>query len=567
MGVPVLLALWAAQLVAASASSAANSPMLDDSDVWTARMSPCGRGLQNQSWTFTSAGTLQSDIGPRCVDGTERSGCGSTCGRALLNTCSSPVIAGQRWEPPTTGSRLVTGATTGSCLLIRENPLIDPGILYHASPCKNTSNEQWHYDRGSGQLQLQCTSGTCLPWNAWCLTAAPPPPPPIPPAPVPNAPLTAIEMYRSRVHTAGHYCCPNGQSYCNATSSMRAARCSGYYDYGSPQLVLSKNGTLLSFNQGERKAHQDDNNWIDVMLTRSFDMGQTWLPVQVVHSENSWRTPTADYQSIGQNTAVLDEITGVIHLLFTRNNTEAFHTSSSDDGVSWARPTSISKPGCADCWIAPSFSAIQLKHGPHVGDLVACLDYSNLPGHQGGGPVERSGTLISSDHGSSWHVGATGVLGDECAIAELANGTVVLNARNYVHQAQKTVHRSIAWSLDGGRSFTPVYFAPSLPDPIVEGAMIFGRYTPLALGVGQPLFFTNPASESAREDITLKMSVDGAAHWSTVRLVQKGCGMYSSVVQFTDGTLGVQWDDAHGGPISHAGLANETFVRLRLAKR
>jgi hypothetical protein len=28
------------------------------------------------------------------------------------------------------------------------------------------------------------------------------------------------------------------------------------------------------------------------------------------------------------------------------------------------------------------------------------------------------------------------------------------------------------------------------------------------------------------------MSVDGAAHWSTVHLVQRGCGMYSSVVQF-----------------------------------
>ena len=348
---------------------------------------------------------------------------------------------------------------------------------------------------------------------------------------------------------------------------MRAARCSGYYDFGSPQLVLSKNGTLLSFNQGERKAHQDDNNWIDVMLTRSTDMGRTWLPVQVVHSENTWQTPASDYQSIGQNTAVLDEATGAIHLLFTRNNTAAFHTSSSDDGASWARPKPVPKPGCASCWIAPSFSAIQLKHGPHAGDLVACLDYSNEPGHEGGGPVERSGTLISVDHGLSWAVGATGVLGDECAIAELGNGTVVLNARNYINQAEKTVHRSIAWSDDGARTFTPVYFAPSLPDPVVEGAMVFGRFTPEELGVGLPLFFTNPASETAREDITLKMSSDGAAHWSTVRLVQKGCGMYSSVVQFTDGTLGVQWDDAHDGPITHAGLANETFVRLRLAQR
>ena len=48
---------------------------------------------------------------------------------------------------------------------------------------------------------------------------------------------------------------------------------------------------------------------------------------------------------------------------------------------------------------------------------------------------------------------------------------------------------------------------------------------------------------------------------------QKGCGMYSSVLQFEDGSIGVQWDDAHDGPISHAGVGNETFVRLRLSKR
>ena len=43
--------------------------------------------------------------------------------------------------------------------------------------------------------------------------------------------------------------------------------------------------------------------------------------------------------------------------------------------------------------------------------------------------------------------------------------------------------------------------------------------------------------------------------------------MHSSVVQFEDGSLGVQWDDAHGGPVSHAGLANETFVRLLVPSR
>eukprot|EP00937_MAST-01D_sp_MAST-1D-sp2_P006576 g6576.t1 len=380
-----------------------------------------------------------------------------------------------------------------------------------------------------------------------------------------------MEVYRSRVHTAGHYCCPGGAAYCNATDEMRAARCDGYYDHGSPQLLLTLNGTLLSFNQAERVKHLDDNNWIDIVVTRSFDQGETWQPTQVVHSENTWLTPAHEYQSIGQNTAVLDRSTGVVHLLFTRNNTLVFHTSSADDGETWAAPLPVpSKPGCDDCWVAPSFSAIQLQHNRNAsrnGNLVACLDYSHLPGHTGGGPVERSGTLISEDGGSSWSVGATEVLGDECAIAELGNGTVVINARDYVNQSAHTVHRSVAWSDDGGRSFSPVYFPLTLPDPVVEGSMVWGQHTDAALGVGQPLFFTNPASEVARQDITLKMSTDGAASWSTVHLVQAGCGMYSSVVQFDDGSLGVQWDDAHGGPVSHAGLANETFVRLQLSRR
>ena len=399
------------------------------------------------------------------------------------------------------------------------------------------------------------------------ITATTPPPPPVDPSL--DAPLAAAEMYRTRVHTAGKYCCPGGAAYCNATDTMRHARCSGYYDFGSPQLLLTNNGTLLSFNQAERRAHKDDNNWIDIAVTRSFDKGNTWLPLEIVVSENTWRTPSSEYQSIGQNTAVLDATTGVVHLLFARNNTELFATSSSDHGATWAKPSAVStKPGCRECWIAPSFSAIQIKHHAlHRGDLVACLDYSNLPGHKGGGPVERSGTLISIDHGKSWIVGATNITGDECAIAELANGTLILNARDYINQSSHTVHRSVAYSHDGGRSFSEVQFPATLPDPVVEGSMIFGVATPPGLGVGTPLFFTNPNSFLARKDITLKMSTDGGLIWSRVHLVQKGCGMYSSVIQFEDGSIGVQWDDAHEGAVTHAGLANETFVRLQLQKR
>merc|ERR1712151_1030327 len=99
-------------------------------------------------------------------------------------------------------------------------------------------------------------------------------------------------------------------------------------------------------------------------------MGQTWQPLEIIHSENNWQTPENKYQSINQNTAVLDEDTGIIHMLFTRNNSALFATSSSDDGATWAKPTPVTqRPNCPSCWIAPSFSAIQLKYNKeHIGD-------------------------------------------------------------------------------------------------------------------------------------------------------------------------------------------------------
>ena len=137
---------------------------------------------------------------------------------------------------------------------------------------------------------------------------------------------------------------------------------------------------------------------------------------------------------------MLDATTGAIHLLFTRNNAIVFSTASTDHGASWSAPRQqlARLPGCTapaggHCWLAPSFSAIQLRRqqGRYKGlngDLVACFDYSLLPGHTGGGPVERSGTLISSDHGESWGVGAMNITGAAAAATASGGGGVAAAA-------------------------------------------------------------------------------------------------------------------------------------------
>ena len=52
----------------------------------------------------------------------------------------------------------------------------------------------------------------------------------------------------------------------------------------------------------------------------------------------------------------------------------------------------------------------------------------------------HSHTIISDDGGASWRPGKRPLAlntSNECSIAELANGTLVMNARNYL----KPVHR------------------------------------------------------------------------------------------------------------------------------
>ena len=80
---------------------------------------------------------------------------------------------------------------------------------------------------------------------------------------------------------------------------------------------------------------------------------------------------------------------------------------------------------------------------------VTILLHLLTPGYSSFSPL--GGHIYSSFSPSGWpyllilltlwvarFTGATEIIGDECAIAELSNGTVVLNARDYVNQSQHT---------------------------------------------------------------------------------------------------------------------------------
>merc|ERR1712151_341721 len=141
----------------------------------------------------------------------------------------------------------------------------------------------------------------------------------------------------------------------------------------------------------------------------------------------------------------------------------------------------------------------------------------------GHGTFSYSHLIYSDNGGDDWKIGALSPTRttNECTVAELSNGTLVVNSRNYVDQESKSgpTHRAISWSNDAGESLSEAYFAASLPDPICEGAMTTDKK-------GDLLVFTHPKpgpacrGQCSRDHMTMFTSVDAGVTWHSVALLE-----------------------------------------------
>lgn len=304
----------------------------------------------------------------------------------------------------------------------------------------------------------------------------------------------------------------------------------GYHTYRIPAIVATKKNTLLAFAEGRRGGAGDAGN-IDLLLRRSFDRGKTWQPVQTVADLGD--------DTIGNPAPVVDQATGDIILLMTRNggkiteqmieNGEGIRTvwitRSKDDGATWATPVEISdQVRRADwTWYATGpGNGIQLRKS---GRLVIPCDHTRL-----GSKARHSHLIYSDDHGATWKIGAIAeVKTNESAVAELANGELVLNMRSYHGKNRRAVQRS----KDGGLTLGPLTLDEALIEPVCQASLIAYRR--------KSLVFSNPAS-TKREKMTVRRSDDGGKTWVWSKVLHEGPSAYSSLVELRKGDVGVLYE-------------------------
>ena len=298
----------------------------------------------------------------------------------------------------------------------------------------------------------------------------------------------------------------------------------GYHTYRIPGLVVTTKGTLLAFCEG-RKTGRSDHGDLDLVLRRSTDCGKMWSKQTIVHEEGG-----SEKITIGNPCPVVDAGTGTVWLSFCRNNDRVFMTHSDDDGVSWTKPVEITKDVKDPKWgwyaTGPGHG-IQMTRGKHKGRLVIPCDCGDSKGWDGWDKKGRSLVIFSDDHGRSWQRGRISDRGmNECEVAELAGGRLLLSMRNYFGKNQ----RAFATSEDGGESWSESKHHEQVYCPTCQSSLHRYSWEP------NILLYSGPGG-GGRNNLTIRVSYDEGKTWPVAKVLHEGPSAYSDLAVLEDGTI------------------------------
>ncbi|KAG8005228.1 Sialidase-1 [Nibea albiflora] len=315
-----------------------------------------------------------------------------------------------------------------------------------------------------------------------------------------------------------------------------------------PLITFTPKGSLLAFAEG-RKSGAGDGGAKFLAMRRSTDKGRwtTRSVTQPVHQRATW-SPTSfivddGWMPDGLNlgSVVVDEEVGSVILIYSIcfhldfcQPSSTMMVESTDDGLSWTVPRNISAQLGSQSFAPGPGYGIQKRYNPAKGRLVVC-------GH---GTLERNGVfcILSNDHGRTWYNGAAlksipfnqkkkaqDFDPDENQLVEMPDGSIIVNVRN-----QNNYHcrcRVVVRSLDGGESLPidELYFDYTLVDPAVAAG---------ALQKDGVLYFTNPANEQHRINLTLRWSVTHGNSWENKTVqIWLGPSGYSSMTSLNSDSL------------------------------
>ena len=273
-----------------------------------------------------------------------------------------------------------------------------------------------------------------------------------------------------------------------------------------PGIVALPSGTLLAYCECRQGG---DWSPIDIGLRRSEDGGRTWSERTIIAPGKTRNT---------MNNPVMFVDGELVHFMYCENYKRVFYTRSTDEGHTWAKPVDVTD--MLDEQINFNWNVIALGPGHGIrlesGRLIVPIwiaynqkdVFAHHPSH--------ASCIYSDDRGSTWQVGPIlkGVDPSETAVAQLTDGRVMMNIRNEAPERC----RQISISEDDGTTWSAPEFDRNLIDPVCAAGLC---------RAGKALLFVNCESQSGRDNLTLKKSLDDGRNWEALAI--SASGGYSDV--------------------------------------
>lgn len=319
----------------------------------------------------------------------------------------------------------------------------------------------------------------------------------------------------------------------------------GYPRYRIPSLLTTKRGVVLAFCEARQAGDHSHN---DLVQKRSTDGGHTWSPLRVIiqHPLDALNNPTSIclresgrvllfYEHYPDGTGEQKVVPGYEGKVVT---TYLIH--SDDDGRTWSVPRNISRQVKKETeWTSLASGegvAIQLRRGPHAGRIV-------VPANHGPHNQWYAFCYFSDDDGQNWKFGGdTQQFLNECQVIERVDGSLLLNARNYDPKG----FRGLAISRDSGLTWEAAGHDKTLIEPTCQGCLI--RYSDPLDGEPSRLLFSNPAHQTKRMRMTVRVSHDEGNTWPVARLLHEGPAAYSCLSRLPNGDAGILYEAGEKGP-------------------
>ena len=331
-----------------------------------------------------------------------------------------------------------------------------------------------------------------------------------------------------------------------------------------PGLTVTQKGTLIATFDNRYHHNGDLPADIDVAVSTSSDGGQTWT--DVITCINA-RDLEGIGKGVGDPAILLDEANNRIwiaglaapktgHPIWKselgtaspKNCGQFILTYSDDEGKTWSKPINITADvkrlddsdtkgwGC-------------LFQGP--GNGICMKDGTLVFPAQIWGAKHMGVLVYSKDNGETWTSSKEMEFGgSESTVAELSNGTLMLNTREGAGRSRQVgVTRNLGetWkkhsSVGSDRG--------NLKQPVCQASLIsiFNDKNTYNFGsrAKHVMFFSNPNTGGGRSHMTLKFSKNNGGAWSDGLLYdQRGCMGYSAIYPIDKDYLGVFYEGQNG---------------------